>query len=134
LLTREELVNEQSNEQVYAQAEGELANEKQVLYCPIIGGDPDKGKLVDIGTARADGLDCNGRQRGKACSVAVPIFWRATMPVADMWTRSTCEAFAVAKGASEPNFVCTTTNGFSYGAGASVPNIPPPPTNNTCGR
>ena len=35
--------------------------------------------LVGTGTALADGLDCNGRLRCKACSVVVPGLFRDTV-------------------------------------------------------
>jgi hypothetical protein len=89
--------------------------------------------LAGIRTAFADGLDCNGRLRCKACSVTVPNVFRDTTTVGDTWTRATCEAFAVAQGASESAVVCITTNGFSFGADTAVPATPPPPPSNTCG-
>ena len=89
--------------------------------------------LVGVGTARADGLDCNGRLRCKACSVVVPNVFRDTITVADTWTRPTCAALAAAEGAADSQLVCITANGFSFGAAAPVPSTPPPPTNNSCG-
>jgi hypothetical protein len=89
--------------------------------------------LVGTGTALADGLDCNGRLRCKACSVVVPGLFRDTVTVADTWTRPTCAALAASEGASDSSLMCITANGFSRGADAPVPTTPAPPPNDSCG-